>query len=256
LPGGFSLGPSAGERDGAVRDHNSAAAVRTPKKPIVDILESCEWMRLLEAGVRNRVMEESFATEHQEGDVVARRSEPATTWIGVSEGLLKISAVYRSGRAVMFTGVPKGSWVGEGSVLKRELRKYDIIAMRPSRVVHVPRATLHWLLDTSFDFNRFLLFRFNERLGQYIRMVETDRLTDPTARLARSIAILFNPILYPGMGPLLSISQTDLGELAGLSRQTTNAALKKLESQGLVATAYGGLLVKDVAGLSNYEPDE
>jgi CRP/FNR family cyclic AMP-dependent transcriptional regulator len=210
-------------------------------------------MRELPTRLRSRVIEEAFDTHHVGGDLVARQGDPVTTWIGVADGMLKISGVYRSGRAVMFTGVPTGSWVGEGSVLKRELRKYDIIAMRATRVIHVPRATMHWLLDSSFEFNRFMLSHLNERLAQYIGMVETDRLTDPAARLARSIASLFNPVLYPGTGPLLQISQTELGELVGLSRQTTNAALKRLEREGLVAAEYGGVLVKNLAVLRAYE---
>jgi CRP/FNR family cyclic AMP-dependent transcriptional regulator len=227
--------------------------MKRSRKPLADILERCAWMQDLPTALRQRVIDEAFDTEHNEGDVVARQGDPVTSWIGVADGILKISGVYRSGRTVMFTGIPTGSWVGEGSVLKRELRKYDIVAMRPSRVIHVPRATLHWLLDNSFDFNRFMLSYLNERLGQYIGMVETDRLTDPAARLARSIASLFNPILYPQMGPLLAISQAELGELVGLSRQTTNAALKKLEKEGLVVAEYGGVLVKELAALRAYE---
>ena len=210
-------------------------------------------MRQLPAEVRARVIADAFDTYHNEADMVARQGETVTTWIGVADGLLKISGIFRSGKVVMFTGIPTGSWVGEGSVLKRELRKYDIVAMRPSRVIHVPRATFNWLLDTSFEFNHFLLAHLNERLGQYIGMVETDRLTDPGARLARSIASLFNPVLYPGMGPLLPISQAELGELVGMARQTTNAALKRLEREGLVAAEYGGVLVKDLAALKAYQ---
>jgi CRP-like cAMP-binding protein len=143
--------------------------------------------------------------------------------------------------------------VGEGSVTKRELRRYDIVAMRRSRVIHVPASTFRWLLDTSFEFNHLIISRLNERLAQYIGMVEIDRITDPVARIARAIATLFNPVLYPRMGPLLELSQAELGELVGLSRTTINAALKQLEAEGYVSTEYGGLMVRDVAGLQNYQ---
>jgi hypothetical protein len=62
----------------------------------------------------------------------------------------------------------------------------------------MPRATFEWLLDTDIDFNRFLLMQLNERLGQFIAMVEYERLLEPDARVARSLAALFNPVLYPG----------------------------------------------------------
>jgi len=37
--------------------------------------------------------------------------------------------------------------------------------------------------------------------------------------VARSLAALFHPLLYPGVGTLLRITQQELGYLVGLSRQ-------------------------------------
>jgi CRP/FNR family transcriptional regulator, cyclic AMP receptor protein len=84
-------------------------------------------------------------------------------------------------------------------------------------------------------------------------MVETDRLTDPVAKLSRAISGLFNPVIYPGVGPLLKVSKAELGELAGLSRQTVNAAIRHLEKSGVVSVEYGGLLVTDLAALRLYQ---
>jgi len=38
-----------------------------------------------------------------------------------------------------------------------------------------------------------------------------------------------------------------------MSRQSVSAALKKLEEEGLVTTSYGGIVVKKVQGLINYQ---
>jgi CRP-like cAMP-binding protein len=61
----------------------------------------------------------------------------------------------------------------------------------------MPRATFERLLDTNIGFNRFLLMQLNERLAQFIALVERERLLEPDARVARSLAALFNPVLYP-----------------------------------------------------------
>jgi CRP/FNR family cyclic AMP-dependent transcriptional regulator len=53
----------------------------------------------------------------------------------------------------------------------------------------MPRTTFLWLLDSSIPFNRFLLTQLNERLGQFIALVEYDRMLEPDARVA-SITIL------------------------------------------------------------------
>jgi CRP/FNR family transcriptional regulator, cyclic AMP receptor protein len=215
-------------------------------------LEETAWMRLLPQAVRQRVLDEAYEELHDKEAFVARKGEPANSWIGVVEGLLKASSGFSSGKSLIYSGIPAGSWIGEGSVLKREPRHYDIVAVQPSRTVHIPRATFRWLLDTSLDFNHFILDHLNERLGQFMAMVETDRIDDPLVKLARSILSLFNPVLYPGMGSALFVSQEELGELAGLSRQRTNAAIKALERAGLVRANYGNLQIVDLQALSSF----
>lgn len=87
------------------------------------------WLRNLPESARARVAADAYEMAYPAGATVVRKGEPANSWIGVVEGLLKVSAVYRSGKVVMFTGIPDGGWIGEGAVIKRELRKYDIVAM-------------------------------------------------------------------------------------------------------------------------------
>jgi len=221
-------------------------------KPLADVLDEAPWMALLPASVRDRVKADAYESYHRERDLVARKGEPVHAWMGIAEGLVKITDVIRSGKVVMFSGIPAGAWVGEGSVFKRELRRYDIVAVRQTRVIHVPRATFRWLLDTSFEFDQFIIEHLNERLGQFMAMVEADRMSDPIARVAGAIARLYNPVLYPGMGPFLPVSQEEMGELAGLSRQRTNAAIQALAKAGLVRSAYGGLMVIDLPALRAY----
>ena len=221
-------------------------------KPWSAWLAETEWMRLLPQTARERVLAEAHEQLHPEKAFVARKGEPVSSWIGVVEGLLKASSGFSSGKTLIYSGIPAGSWIGEGSVLKRELRHYDIVAVQPSRTVHIPRATFRWLLDTNLDFNHFILEHLNERLGQFMGMVETDRIDDPVVKLARSILSLFNSVLYPGMGAALPVSQAELGELAGLSRQRTNSAIKVLQHAGLVRASYGHLLITDLQGLGAF----
>jgi CRP/FNR family cyclic AMP-dependent transcriptional regulator len=226
--------------------------MKKPIKPLGEVLDEAPWMDSLSGPVRERVKAEAYESYHQGKDLVARKGEPVHAWIGVAEGLLKATDIMRTGKVVMFSGIPAGAWVGEGSVIKRELRRYDIVAVRPTRIVHVPCATFRWLLETSFEFNRFVIGHLNERIGQFMAMVETDRLSDPIARVARAISNLYHPVLYPGLGPFLQVSQEELGEVAGLSRQRTNAAIKALGKAGLVRPVYGGLLIVDLPALRAY----
>jgi CRP-like cAMP-binding protein len=186
------------------------------------------------------------------GGCVCRKGETVDSWVGVLEGLVKINNMSAEGKAVTFVGVPAGGWLGEGSLLKQELRKYDVTALRDSRIARVPAATFAWLLDHSLPFTRFLLMQLNERLGQFVGLVEDDRLLNVDARVARCLAGLFNPHLYPGTDTLLQISQEEIGYLSGASRQRANQALQVLEKAGLLKVDYGGIQILDLNGLRQF----
>ena len=190
------------------------------------------------------------------GEFLCRIGRPATLWFGVVEGLLKMSNDSAMGTPITFTGVPSGAWFGEGTLLKREHYRYNIEALRRSVVAGLPLATFNWLLERSIPFNRYLMNQLNERLGQFIAAREIDRLTDADTRVARSLGALFHPVLYPGVGDVLRITQQELGYLVGLSRQRVNEALRTLQLRGLISIEYGGVRVLDLAGLQRARPDE
>lgn len=212
------------------------------------------WTRDLPPDHLERVQSTTVVREFEAGAYVCRKTERASTWIGVIDGLVKLSCIARSGKAVTLAGITAGSWFGEGSVLKAEPRKYDVVALRGSRVAFMPEATFRWLLDTSIAFNRFLIMQLNERIGHFIGMVEHERALEPNARVARCLAALFHPVLYPGTERRIQISQEELGYLAGASRQRVNQALRVLEKAGLVKVEYSLITILDLEGLRSFEP--
>jgi CRP-like cAMP-binding protein len=160
-----------------------------------------------------------------------------------------MSSDNEQGHTMTFTGVPPGGWFGEGTALKRESYRYNMQALRKSVVAGLPVDTFHWLLDHSIGFNRFVMDQLNERLAQFIGAREIDRMSNPDLRVARSLAALFNPVLYPGVGELLRITQQELAYLVGLSRQRVNEALAALEAQGTIRVEYGGVRILDLQAL-------
>ena len=219
------------------------------RRPTPQELEGIPWLSQLQPAEYERAASHITVGDALPGDFVCRVGRPATYWFGVVEGLLKMSSDTAMGQTVTFTGVPPGGWFGEGTVLKREAYRYNIQPLRKSVVAGLPVDTFHWLLDHSIGFNRFIMNQLNERLGQFIAAREIDRLNDPDMRVARSLAALFNPVLYPGVGEVLRITQQELAYLVGLSRQRVNEALSVLEAQGAIRVEYGGLRILDLAAL-------
>lgn len=219
-----------------------------------DELQRVPWWPLLDAQERIRVAEEMQVAEVEAGEVLCRIGHPASLWFGVVEGLLKMSNDNALGTPITFAGLPAGAWFGEGTLLKRESYGYNIEVLHHSVVAGLPLATFDWLLERSIAFNRHLMNQINERLGQFITAREIDRINDADTRVARSLAALFHPVLSPGVGELLRITQQELGYLVGLSRQRVNEALRSLQARNMIRIEYGGVRVLDRAALQRGRP--
>ncbi len=222
----------------------------------LDDLQHIPWMATLDSPERQRVRDELRLVQVNAGELVCRVGRPVTYWFGLVDGLLKMSndSAASDGRRspITFTGVSPGGWFGEGTVLKNEVYRYNMQALRQSVVAGITAETFHWLLGRSIGFNRFVMNQLNERLGQFIAAREIDRLTHPDERVARNLAALFHPVLYPGVGEVLRITQQELGYLVGLSRQRVNQALAAMQEARVIRVEYGGVRVLDLERLRGY----
>lgn len=219
------------------------------RAPRPEELEGIPWLAVLQPAERERALKALVVGDAQSGDYVCRTGRAPTYWFGVVEGLLKMNTDGVDGASMTLAGLPPGGWFGEGTVVKREPYRYNVQAIRKSVVGGLPIDTFHWLLDHSIGFNRFVMSQLNERLGQFIAAREIDRLTNPDLRVARSLAALFHPLLYPGVGEVLRITQQELAYLVGLSRQRVNEALSVLQREHAIVVEYGGLRVLDLEAL-------
>lgn len=245
--------PAAQASDGTPDTGDATRPLKARSRPATaDEQRGIPWLERLRPDEQASAIASLRVVEVDVGEYVCRVGRPVTYWFGVLDGLLKMSNDTAMGVPITFTGVPPGGWFGEGTVLKHEPYRYNIQALRRSVVAGIPVQTFDWLLDRSIGFNRFVMMQLNERLGQFIGAREIDRLTSPDQRVARSLAALFHPVLYPGVGTLLRITQQELGYLVGLSRQRVNAALHTLQDQGVIRIEYGGLRVTDPAALHRF----
>ena len=234
------------------RSSSAAYLLARARIPAAAEVADISWLEALLPNERERALADLKVVQVEVGELLCRVGRPVTYWFGVVDGLLKMSNDTAIGVPITFTGIAPGGWFGEGTVIKREAYRYNIQALRKSLVAGMTVETFHWLLDRSISFNRFIVQQLNERLGQFIAAREIDRLSDPDARVARSLAALFHPILYPNVGSLLRITQQELGYLVGLSRQRVNEALSRLEQSAVIRVEYGGVRVLDLERLRGY----
>jgi CRP/FNR family transcriptional regulator, cyclic AMP receptor protein len=231
---------------------SASALLARSRVPTAEELAGVPWMATLRPDEAAVAAADMRVLHAEVGEFVCRVGRPVTFWFGLIDGLLKMSNDSQLGMPITFTGLPPGGWFGEGTVLKHEPYRYNIQALRKSLVAGITVPTFDWLLDRSIGFNRFVMRQLNERLGQFIAAREIDRLSDPDVRVARSLASLFHPVLYPGVGDLLRITQQELGYLVGLSRQRVNQALHTLQAARMIRVEYGGVRVLDLEGMRRY----
>jgi CRP/FNR family cyclic AMP-dependent transcriptional regulator len=203
------------------------------------------WSRDLTAEEAEKARRGIVERTYGKGNYICHQGDRFDCWGGVVSGLVKLSTVSDSGKQVSLAGLAAGAWFGEGSLLKNEPRRYDLVALRESRLMLMDLPTFNWLFGHSVGFNRFLVHQFNERLGQFIGQVENDRMLDATGRVARALASIFNPRVNPGVGTHLAITQEEIGLLSGLSRQVTNQSLKVLENARVLQVERGGIAIRD-----------
>ncbi len=69
---------------------------------------------------------------YRANEFIFMRGDHFDYWTGVVTGLARMGIVSRGGKAASFAGLTAGAWFGEGTVLKKEPRRYDVVALRDS----------------------------------------------------------------------------------------------------------------------------
>ena len=87
----------------------------------------------------------------------------------------------------------------------------------------------------------------NLRLGQAMTMIEAGRTRSAEHRVALQLSRLFWR-----RQRRLNLTQEELGQLAGLSRQTINRVLQALVAEGIVTLDFGRVAILDDAALEAY----
>ena len=221
-----------------------------PSRPAAQFLAMQPWFRTLAAEHQQRLAGACSTLQGSKGQVLLHAGSEVKGWYAVITGLVKLQSESAQGRRQAFLGIPGGEWFGEGSVLKTEPRRYDVIALRDTELLCMPRPMFEELRRTSLPFCQSLIEQFNMRLGQAMTIIEAMRLRSPDQR----VAMYLSRTLWRG-SRRVALSQEELGILAGLSRQTVNGVLKEFERRGLVSLEFGRVDILDEAGLAEVIAD-
>lgn len=210
-------------------------------------LATQSWFTSLPLSTQTLLSERVQCSKGKKGEVMLPANAPVEGCYAVLSGLVKIQSTPVLGRSSTFLGVACGDWFGEGSALKLEPRRYEIVALRDTELLCLPRSEFDQLHATSLGFNQFLVRQLNLRLGQAMALIEATRVRTPEQRVALSLSRLFW-----NRTRKLSLSQDELANLVGVSRQTANRALQSLAQRGLVTLEFGRVDISDDEALTRF----
>jgi CRP/FNR family cyclic AMP-dependent transcriptional regulator len=215
--------------------------------PTARFLASQSWFASLPLATQDQVTQNLFLAKGKKGEVMLQADTQVEGWYAVLTGLVKLQSVPVKGRFSTFLCVASGDWFGEGSALNIERRKYEVVAMRDTELLCLPHADFHQLRASSIEFNQFLVSQLSLRVSQAMAVIESGRLRTPEQRVALSLSRLFW-----GRTRKLNLSQDELANMVGISRQTANQALKSLAERGLVSLEFGRVDIPDDEALTSF----
>jgi CRP-like cAMP-binding protein len=202
------------------------------------------WFAHISPAQQESVTRAAYTVRAGKGEVVLPAREQALGWYAVLWGFVKLQSPGQDQQASSFLALTGGEWFGEGSAMKDEPRRYQVVALRDSELLCLPRARFRELIATNLTFNHAVMKHLNLRLGQAMAIIETQRHCNLEQRLALHLSRTF----WHGLRRL-NLSQEELGLLAGMSRQAVNRTLKGLEQRGFVSLLNGRVVSVDQAAI-------
>jgi CRP/FNR family transcriptional regulator, cyclic AMP receptor protein len=200
-------------------------------------IESGSWFSRLSAPLRQAILSRTVVRRLPDGALLSSRGEPASDWVGVAKGAVRVSSVSLSGKQITLTYVEPGTWFGDIALFDGLPRTHDANAHGDTTLLSVRKADFKDLLAQHVELYDALL-RLNCRRLRLMFNTFEDLNTRPLAsRLAKQILLLAKSYGVAQGDEIrigLQLAQEDLAQLLGASRQRVNQELKGFERDGAV----------------------
>ena len=180
-------------------------------------------------------------------EMMAQGDEGDSLFIVLS-GLARVSMVAANGREIVLDYAEPGAVLGEIAFLDRGERTASVHAIDPVEALCLSRAAFDEIVARHSGMAMRLLQAMARRMRQSNQVIEADRAYTSGPRLARFLLRLMMAGNDNGGGESqlkLALSQGELGNFAGMSREQINRQLSAWADTGVVALKGGRVTVLD-----------
>ncbi|MCW1384384.1 Crp/Fnr family transcriptional regulator [Novosphingobium sp. KCTC 2891] len=180
--------------------------------------------------------------------LIAQGDKGDTLYI-VLKGLARVSMVAANGREIVLDYAEPGHVLGEIAFLDGGERTASVDAIDPVEALCLSRAAFADIIERHKGLSLRLLKAMARRLRQNNAVIEADRAYTSGPRLARFLLRL----IMGGEGAdagsearlKIALSQGELGNFAGMSREQINRQLSAWADSGIVALKTGRVTILD-----------
>jgi CRP/FNR family transcriptional regulator, cyclic AMP receptor protein len=207
-------------------------------------LATDEWFAAAPLALQDFLLATAGVRRLAAGECLFARGSAAQGLCCVLSGALHIGASNAAGETAVLARLEPYHWFGEMSLIDGLARTHDAVAQVPARVLEVPRQPLLGWLDEHPEHWRVLAQLTCRKLRTVFDVMEELAHLPLEQRLLRRLHLLARGYGSRDAPHLrVRIAQEALSQMLGVSRQSTNKALKALEVRGLVQLRYGEILL-------------
>lgn len=184
-------------------------------------------------------------TKRRRGDWVFLAGDPADSIYLLQKGRMKLSALGDDGQEVLHEIIGPGDIFGVTSTILGMPRTTSAQARETSLLCEIPRKVLDSLLTAYPELSLLLLKSVGLRLKKTEAQLLNVICNDVSTRVREALIdlIVRESGALPDHPVKIGITQQDLANLIGASRQKTWQALQELEDSGVLKLTYGCISV-------------
>ncbi len=171
----------------------------------------------------------------------------------LTEGSARVALTTANGREIILAYADPGAVLGEIALLDGGERTASVYATSNGSALQLGRNALKDFVASHPDFAWRMMQQLARRLRTADQTIESDRAYASGPRLARYLRRL---IRVGAEAKRLELSQTELGNFAGMSREHINRQLKNWEEAGVISLDQGRVRVLDTEMLEDIAESE
>lgn len=175
---------------------------------------------------------------YAKGEVIFHQGDPGSALFIIETGEVKISLPSPEGREIILALLRPGDFFGELALLDGKARSADAVAREPAQLLLLQREDFMRFLQSRPQAVVSLLAALSLRLRQTDQLIQDVAFLDVPTRLARALLYLGDTQGRPEDGKVIiasRLTQTDLADIIGATRESTNKWLRFYQRQGLIS---------------------